>query len=406
MIQLAVGLPLRNEAGLLAEIAEVYDPTSPKYHQYLSPSTFAADWGPLPPVTVPLLSFLAANGLTVTNSYTSNQLFDVAGPASAINSAFFVNLNYYERADGTVFYALDREPSLNLDPTQVSVGWIDGLENFLVAVPLAGPGPVPSVPSQVEHPTGVNMFMGSDFRNAYVSGVTLAGEGQTVALVELDSYVDSDITKYESCPDCSPAPSNWLPSVLPDLIPVDGLPVPPPASPHQRGDVGRRHDPRPGAKHLSHLRLRGADCTSNCGSIHQRRLTSILVTIANPHVGTFCPIRFPAVWVRYGSYNTLRAMYQFARQGQSFFQGSGDNGSYNDNGALQPMTGPESNYMTLVGGTRLTTAGGKAWASETTWNDSFPLPLRGDTGAGGGGSMNASNGSVPIPFLSQLPISL
>ena len=56
---------------------------------------------------------------------------------------------------------------------------------------------------------------------------------------------------------------------------------------------------------------------------------------------------------------------QFAAQGQSYFNASGDGDAY-VGGAPSPSDDP---YITSVGGTTLTTAGpGGAWASETVWN--------------------------------------
>jgi kumamolisin len=40
--------------------------------------------------------------------------------------------------------------------------------------------------------------MGNDFRAAYIPGVSLTGEGQSVALLEFDAYYPSDIADYES----------------------------------------------------------------------------------------------------------------------------------------------------------------------------------------------------------------
>ena len=58
---------------------------------------------------------------------------------------------------------------------------------------------------------------------------------------------------------------------------------------------------------------------------------------------------------------------EFATQGQSFFDASGDSGAATDNIA---MPAPDDDpYITLVGGTTLATAGpGAPWLSETVWN--------------------------------------
>ena len=58
---------------------------------------------------------------------------------------------------------------------------------------------------------------------------------------------------------------------------------------------------------------------------------------------------------------------QFAAQGQSFFEASGDSGAYS---SRNPISEPSDDpYLTVVGGTTLTTSGpGGSWVSETVWS--------------------------------------
>src|SRR5947199_7145338 len=58
---------------------------------------------------------------------------------------------------------------------------------------------------------------------------------------------------------------------------------------------------------------------------------------------------------------------QFAAQGQSMFQASGDGGAWT--GAIFPPS--DDPWLTVVGGTSLdTVTSGGAWQSETTWSGS------------------------------------
>ena len=73
--------------------------------------------------------------------------------------------------------------------------------------------------------------------------------------------------------------------------------------------------------------------------------------------------------------NSEQIFLQFAAQGQSFFNASGDSDAYA--GAIS--TPADDPNITIVGGTTLTTSGaGGAWASETVWN------WGGGTGSSGG----------------------
>ena len=75
---------------------------------------------------------------------------------------------------------------------------------------------------------------------------------------------------------------------------------------------------------------------------------------------------------------TEQIFLQYIAQGQSFFQASGDSGSYSG-GVMSPSDDPN---VTVVGGTSLTTSGaGGPWQSEATWPGSgggistqYPIP--------------------------------
>jgi subtilase family serine protease len=81
---------------------------------------------------------------------------------------------------------------------------------------------------------------------------------------------------------------------------------------------------------------------------------------------------------------------EFILQGQSFFQCSGDYLAFY-NGVSQWTDDP---YVTLVGGTMLTTTNNGAWFSEAVWKN--------DSKNGSGGGVSASYlGNVPIPAWQQ-----
>jgi hypothetical protein len=84
---------------------------------------------------------------------------------------------------------------------------------------------------------------------------------------------------------------------------------------------------------------------------------------------------------------------EFAAQGQSFFNASGDNDAYIDPTNPPPPPTDDPN-LTCVGGTTLTTSGpGGAWVSETVWNwgiEYYPN----ENGVGSSGGISLTN---PIP---------
>ena len=86
---------------------------------------------------------------------------------------------------------------------------------------------------------------------------------------------------------------------------------------------------------------------------------------------------------------------QYAAQGQSFFQASGDNGSYNWSDPYQQQV--DDPNITLVGGTTLSTTGPLgSWVSETVWNWNVEYGDGGGPGTkGAGGGGISPNYSIP-----------
>jgi hypothetical protein len=88
---------------------------------------------------------------------------------------------------------------------------------------------------------------------------------------------------------------------------------------------------------------------------------------------------------------TEQIFQQYAAQGQSFFLACGDDGAF-VGAVAEPADDP---YVTVVGGTELTTSGpAGAWISETTWNSSSAS--EGVAATGGGISI-----TFPIPVWQQ-----
>src|ERR1017187_161018 len=150
----------------------------------MNPSTFAATYGATAADYSALVAFGASNGLSVTSTHANRLLVDVNGPASAIEQALFLNLNYYLRPDGTQFYGPDRNPSLNLVPAVLR---ISGLNDAFVP-PAFNPGSASS-----------GGFSAPDLRNAYVPcAAALTGSGQTVGLLSWGGFNSDDIATYQS----------------------------------------------------------------------------------------------------------------------------------------------------------------------------------------------------------------
>ena len=192
-MNLAVGLPLINRTQLAAFVSAVSDPQSPSYRQFVTADQFNATYGPLQSNLNALTSFVQSKGLTVTHTAADRSLITVAGPASAVEQAFYVNLNYALRSDGTQFVAPDREPSLDLATV---VNHVSGLQTFLAAqVPVT----IASVQGSGTG-SGINgSYLPAELRRAYTSCTSLDGTGQSIGLYEaFGGWNPDDITKFEN----------------------------------------------------------------------------------------------------------------------------------------------------------------------------------------------------------------
>ena len=327
-IHLAIGLPVQNAATPLATfVDQVSNPTSPTYRQYLDPPTFAATYGAAPSDYNALSAFATSAGLTVTSNYPTRLLLDVSGPASAIEQAFYLDLNYYLRPDGTQFFAPDREPSFDLATTVLR---ISGLDNAFVTTPY-NPGSAPSN----------GYISAADLRAAYVPCATqLTGAGQAIALVSWSGFQDSDIVAYDV--------ANGLPENTPvvNLVNIGGLNSNDPSG-ETALDIEMAMAMAPGAEVLL---FEGP--YSNSSADTNDMFTQMAGAVPLPN-------QISSSWAFYADQNTSQVLAQLAAQGQSFFTSSGDSGAYLPAGPSIYFPGPSpaevwQPYLTIVGGSVLT----------------------------------------------------
>ena len=127
-LDLAISLPLRDQAALDRLLSEIYDPASTNYHRYLTPEQFAERFGPTEQDYQSLIKFAKTNGLTVTATHTNRALLDVSGSVATIEKVFHATMFVYQHpTEKRTFYAPDREPSIDFD---IPILDVTGLDNF------------------------------------------------------------------------------------------------------------------------------------------------------------------------------------------------------------------------------------------------------------------------------------
>jgi uncharacterized repeat protein (TIGR03803 family) len=360
-LHLSIALPLRDRVGLTNLLQQLYDPSSANYHQFLTPAQFAARFGPTGSDYESVTKFAKSHGLIVTGRHSNRALLSVEGTVADIERAFHVSINQYQDPKHSrIFYAPDTAPSLDLD---VPVLAVSGLDNYFLPHPCLRPIPAEQTKPNLTGSGPNGGYLGNDFRAAYIPGSPVTGTGQTVGLLEFDSgYYQSDITAYETLA--------GLPNVPVSAVLLDGY----------NGAAGGGNDEvsldiemavsmAPGLKQV--LVYEGSTTDD------------ILNRMATDDVAK----QIGASWTYPTDAGSDQAFLQFAAQGQSFFNASGDSDAYT--GTI-PTPADDPN-ITVVGGTTLTTTGpGGAWESETVWN-----------WGGGTGSSGGISTVIPIPTWQQ-----
>jgi alpha-tubulin suppressor-like RCC1 family protein len=195
VIRFGVGLPLQKAAELQTFLEQVTDPTSPTYRAYLTPDQFTAQYAPASSAYQSVVTWANANGLTVDNPTSSSRmLVNVRGSAASVGKALYADFVERLRPDGSKFYTLDRDPSLDLD---TSVLHVSGLDNFqqATAVDALGWG------------TGDLGYLARDFRGYYASCTNNDGNGQVVGIFALDGFHADDIALYAAADGLSETPN-------------------------------------------------------------------------------------------------------------------------------------------------------------------------------------------------------
>ncbi|MFZ0761140.1 MAG: protease pro-enzyme activation domain-containing protein, partial [Candidatus Sulfotelmatobacter sp.] len=78
-LNLALTLPLSNQAQLHTLMQQLEDPASPNYHRYLTAAQFTQRFGPTVVEYQQVIGFAQSHGLTVTHTSPSRLLLNVTG---------------------------------------------------------------------------------------------------------------------------------------------------------------------------------------------------------------------------------------------------------------------------------------------------------------------------------------
>ena len=352
-MRLEIVLGLRHRIELTDLLQELYNPSSPSYRKFLSVEEFTKRFCPEQEDYDALIEFVEANGLTVASISPNRMNVGIRGDVASIEAAFHVTMGLYKHPfEDRIFYAPDREPTVNL-PFQI---WrIAGIDNYSIPHPaVTRRKNVGSNPNATIGTCPQQSFCGSDMRAAYYGGTTLTGAGQSLGLLEYYGIDLDDVgTYYTNAKQTINVPIT--------LVSTDETAT---TCYYSQGcdDTEQVLDTTQALGMAPNL----ASLVLYIGSID----AAILNSMATAHPLN-AQLSSSWTWLPPDPVTADEPYFQeFAAQGQTYFNASGDAAQWSADS--YPYVFPADDiYVTCVGGTDLTTLGaGGAWASETAWESS------------------------------------
>ena len=367
-LDLMFGLPLRNQGALEQLIHDLHDPSSPRFGQFLTPAQFAEAFGPSKADVNAVVQHLKKAGYKVMNTSSNRVLIRARAPVSTVEKSLNLRMNRYKGRTHSFFSAAE-EPSL---PPEMAdrVLHIVGLQNAHIREsrrrsvaprtnlqPAAGgTGPRGGLAPQ-------------DIATAYgLPGGSTNGNGQTMALFQMDGFQASDIQTYTNYFHIRQVP---LETIL-----VDGATGAAGVGADEVSmDIELMNAIAPGANQI--LVYEGPNTDQGVLDTYSKIANDNRASVVSSSWGLSEYDTGPTF-----AHLESQFFMQMAAQGQSFYAASGDSGAYDaqspngtpilstDDPASQP-------YVTGVGGTRLNLSSSQNYVSEVAWNSNG-----GSTGGG------------------------
>ncbi len=389
-MRLTVTLPLRNQAGLENFLEQLYNPNSPSYHQFLTVEQFTAQYGPTQDDYNTVQAYLEEHGFTVVGTSINRLNIDVAGPVSAVESAFHVKMGQYQHpTESRNFYAPNQDPTVDLP---FPLWHVSGLDNYSIPHS-AGLDKRPAAGKATSGATTGSgpsaSFLGGDMRAAYYGSGNLTGAGQYLGLLEYYGTDMADLNTYfTNIGKTNPVPVS--------LVSTDGTST-------SCVDSGR------GACDDTEQTL---DMTQAIGMAPG--LSGLIMYVGSSDAAIFNAMATDSprcaqlssswTWTPADPNTDNPYFLEFAAQGQNLFQAAGDSSKWTTSGTASEIYPADDVYVTAVGGTDLgTSSAAGAWSSESAWADGgggisphkYALPAWQDTAASGCSSCSKSYRNGP-----------
>jgi kumamolisin len=370
-LDLSIGLRLRDARYAQALLREVSNPKSPHYHHYFSREQFKALLSPTPAQVQQVQVYLQSQGFQVGAVSSNGLLINASGTVAQAQQSFQTQIDIYQ-AKNRIFYANSNPPSVPPDISQLisSIGGLDNAQQLHTHYQQAAL----DSPGGAAQPIGLSpkdLSSAYDINPLYDAG--LQGQGQSIALLELDGYQRGDVQQYFK--------NYALPTPTIKNILVD----------HFSGAAGQASmESALDVEMVGSIAPRstiyvyeGLSTTQGMNTIYNRIVDDNKAQIVSLSWG-LCEDSLGEAEVQ-----TLNNIFtQGSLQGMSFFAASGDAGAYDCQDENLAVDSPASDpNVTGVGATTLQLDANDAYVGESVWSNPHNM-LRGPKGAGSGGGLS------------------
>ncbi len=403
VLDLDVVLAGADPAGLAQAVAAVSTPGSPEYRRYLTPAQYAARFAPSATEVATVAGTLRGDGLTVGTPQPGSMLLPVRGTAAQVAAAFGTTLESVQAPGEPRALVNTGSPQVPaaLAGAVTGVIGLDGLfKEHAMLLPGGGGNNASGASSGTatgSHPNDLVAHAsapqacaaaqadatGGSFTSTQLASVFgldqlfaqgRTGAGQSIAVVEFEQYLPSDVATFQSC--------YGLSNAVRDVV-VDG---PVGGSPEGSGeaalDIELAAVNAPSATAVVYQAPNRGDTAAM--DLFNRIASDDSSQVVSTSWGQ-CEAEIPVTDLQ--AENTI--FQRMALQGQTVVAASGDAGSsdcYPASSALEvddPAAQPD---VVGVGGTTMTSASA---GSQSVWNDCQGQSTRcaslSFTGSGGGG---------------------
>ncbi len=181
-----------------ALLADLQDPSSPRYHQWLKPADYAAQFGASAADLARATAWLEGEGFTVRGASSTGTRLLFSGTVGQVERAFRTEMHRYD-VNGTKHFALAATPSIPTDLAPLVAG-LHGVHDFKLQNHYRA-RPLPAFLSDAGVTSGETLALApADFRRIYsvdpVYRAGITGAGQRIAIVGESDYNDADIAAF------------------------------------------------------------------------------------------------------------------------------------------------------------------------------------------------------------------